>query len=75
MTLLRGEVVMEWPDDAPRAQIVGTPRGRYLRRPLRSLTARECGVSTAVVFSRGLAPVKPIHKAAILTASFRKRLS
>jgi dihydropyrimidinase/dihydroorotase len=34
MTLLRGEVVMEWPDDAPRAQIVGPPRGRYLRRVL-----------------------------------------
>ncbi|HEY7066540.1 MAG TPA: amidohydrolase family protein [Chloroflexota bacterium] len=34
MTLLRGEVVMEWPDDAPKAEIVGPPRGRYLRRPL-----------------------------------------
>ena len=34
LTLLRGEVVMEWPDDAPRAQIVGSPRGRYLRRTL-----------------------------------------
>jgi len=36
MTLLRGEVVMEWPDDAPRAQIVGAPRGRYLRRTLQA---------------------------------------
>jgi dihydropyrimidinase len=34
LTLLRGEVVMEWPDDAPRAQVVGPPRGRYLRRTL-----------------------------------------
>ena len=34
MTLLRGEVVMEWPDEAPKSQIVGAPRGRYLRRPL-----------------------------------------
>jgi dihydropyrimidinase len=34
MTLLRGEVVMEWPDDAPKARIVGAPRGRYLRRAL-----------------------------------------
>jgi hypothetical protein len=34
MTLLRGAVVMGWPDDAPRAQIVGPPRGRYLRRAL-----------------------------------------
>jgi dihydropyrimidinase len=35
MTLLRGQVVMEWPDDAPRAQIVGPPCGRYLKRVLR----------------------------------------
>jgi hypothetical protein len=36
MTLLRGEVVVEWPDDAPTALIVGPPRGRYLRRSLSS---------------------------------------
>ena len=40
MTLLRGEVVMEWPDDAPKAQIVGPPRGRYLRRAL-GVSAQE----------------------------------
>lgn len=32
MTMLRGRVIAEWPDDAPRPQIVGEPFGRYLPR-------------------------------------------
>ena len=32
MTILRGEVMVEWPDGEPRAKIVGKPKGQYLRR-------------------------------------------
>lgn len=36
MTILRGVVQMEWPDDASHRRIVGTPDGRYLKRSLSS---------------------------------------
>lgn len=32
MTILRGKVIAQWPDDAPRPEIVGEPRGRYIPR-------------------------------------------
>ncbi|MBI4319387.1 MAG: amidohydrolase family protein [Chloroflexi bacterium] len=32
MVILRGNVVMDWPADAPRARMVGEPIGRYLPR-------------------------------------------
>ncbi|MBI3076142.1 MAG: amidohydrolase family protein [Deltaproteobacteria bacterium] len=32
MTILRGQVIMRWKDGDPRAEIVGKPQGRYLRR-------------------------------------------
>lgn len=34
MTILRGKVVMEWPEREPRAKIVGEPMGRYIPRKL-----------------------------------------
>jgi dihydropyrimidinase/dihydroorotase len=35
MTILRGQVVMEWPEGAPRAKILGDkPSGRYIPRKL-----------------------------------------
>ena len=36
MTLVRGNVVMEWPEDSPRAQVTGASPGRYIRRQLDS---------------------------------------
>jgi dihydropyrimidinase/dihydroorotase len=33
MTILRGNVIAEWKDGAPRAEIVGEPIGRYIPRP------------------------------------------
>ncbi|MBI4523017.1 MAG: dihydroorotase family protein [Deltaproteobacteria bacterium] len=32
MTVLRGEVIMEWKEGAPRAEIVGRPNGKYIPR-------------------------------------------
>ncbi|MBI2831893.1 MAG: amidohydrolase family protein [Chloroflexi bacterium] len=32
MTILRGNVMMEWPEGEPRARIVGKPDGKYLPR-------------------------------------------
>lgn len=32
MVVLRGDVVMEWPKEEIRPKIIGTPKGRYLRR-------------------------------------------
>jgi dihydropyrimidinase len=32
MTLVRGNIVMEWPEDAPRASVTEKSLGRYLRR-------------------------------------------
>lgn len=32
MTILRGDVVMEWPDGEPRARIIGSPKGEYIPR-------------------------------------------
>jgi len=32
MTILRGDVVMEWPDGEPRPRIVGEPKGEYIPR-------------------------------------------
>ncbi len=32
MTIIGGEVVMEWKEGASRAEIVGSPRGKYFRR-------------------------------------------
>ncbi len=34
MTILRGNVMMEWPEGEPRARIVGKPLGQYLARKL-----------------------------------------
>lgn len=34
MTILRGQVSMEWPEGEPKARIVGEPNGRYLHRSL-----------------------------------------
>ncbi|MBI4524622.1 MAG: amidohydrolase family protein [Deltaproteobacteria bacterium] len=34
MTILRGEVIMEWKDNSPRAEIVGSPGGKYVRRSM-----------------------------------------
>jgi dihydropyrimidinase len=34
MTLVRGNVVMEWPENSPRAQVTGTSPGQYVRRQL-----------------------------------------
>lgn len=34
MTILRGQVMMEWPDGEPRPKIVGQPIGRYIPRKL-----------------------------------------
>lgn len=34
MTILRGQVMMEWPDGEPRPKIVGEPMGRYIPRKL-----------------------------------------
>ena len=34
MTVLRGQVVMEWPEGVPRARVIGPPTGQYLRRRL-----------------------------------------
>lgn len=36
MTILRGQVVMEWPDGEPRPKILGEPIGRYIPRKLAS---------------------------------------
>ena len=36
LTMLRGRVIAEWPDDAPRARVVGEPFGHYLPRKARS---------------------------------------
>ena len=36
MTILRGQVMMEWPDGAPRPKIVREPIGRYIPRKLAS---------------------------------------
>jgi dihydropyrimidinase/dihydroorotase len=32
MTLVRGKIVMEWPDGAPRAKVTDASPGQYLRR-------------------------------------------
>ncbi|MFC1979460.1 dihydroorotase family protein [Chloroflexota bacterium] len=32
MTILRGNVLMEWPDNAPRPRIIGKPIGKYIPR-------------------------------------------
>ena len=32
MTILRGDVLMEWPDGEPRPRIIGNPGGKYLPR-------------------------------------------
>jgi dihydropyrimidinase len=32
MTLVRGNIVMEWPDDAPRAKVTEASPGQYLKR-------------------------------------------
>ena len=34
MTVLRGQVVMEWPEGEPRARVIGSPTGQYLKRRL-----------------------------------------
>jgi dihydroorotase-like cyclic amidohydrolase len=34
MTLVRGQVVMEWPEGEPRAKVTAASVGRYLRRRL-----------------------------------------
>jgi dihydropyrimidinase len=34
MTLVRGNIVMEWPEDAPRAMVTEASTGQYLRRSL-----------------------------------------
>ncbi|MGH7793790.1 MAG: dihydroorotase [Candidatus Binatia bacterium] len=36
MTLVRGNIVMEWPEDAPRAKVTDASPGEYLRRQLAS---------------------------------------
>jgi dihydropyrimidinase len=36
MTILRGQVMMEWPEGERRAKIVGKPIGRYIPRKLAS---------------------------------------
>jgi hypothetical protein len=36
MTILRGQMMMEWPDGERRPKIVGKPMGRYIPRRLRS---------------------------------------
>ena len=38
MTLVRGNIVMEWPEDAPRAKVTDASPGQYLRRELRTTT-------------------------------------
>ena len=32
MVILRGDVVMEWPEHMNKAKIIGVPKGRYLPR-------------------------------------------
>jgi hypothetical protein len=32
MTLVRGNIVMEWPDDAGRAKVTDAFQGQYVRR-------------------------------------------
>lgn len=34
MTILRGNILMEWPDGEPRWKIVGKPVGKYIPRKL-----------------------------------------
>jgi hypothetical protein len=34
MTVVRGNIVMEWPEGAPRAMVTETSTGQYLRRQL-----------------------------------------
>jgi len=34
MTILRGQVMMEWPEGEPKAKIVGKPMGKYIARQL-----------------------------------------
>ena len=34
MTILRGHVMMEWPEGEPKAKIVGKPMGKYIARQL-----------------------------------------
>jgi len=34
MTLVRGNIVMEWPDDAGRAKVTDAFQGQYVRRQL-----------------------------------------
>ena len=36
MTLVRGNIVMEWPENSPRAQVTGASPGQYIRRQLDS---------------------------------------
>jgi dihydroorotase-like cyclic amidohydrolase len=35
MTLVRGNIVMEWPDGEPRAKVTDTSVGQYLKRQLK----------------------------------------
>jgi dihydropyrimidinase len=32
MTIVRGNIVMEWPDNTPRAKVTDASPGQYLRR-------------------------------------------
>ena len=38
MTVVRGNIVMEWPEGAPRAMVTETSTGQYLRRQLSRTT-------------------------------------
>jgi dihydroorotase-like cyclic amidohydrolase len=38
MTVVRGNIVMEWPESAPRAIVTETSTGQYLRRQLSRTT-------------------------------------
>jgi dihydropyrimidinase/dihydroorotase len=40
MTLVRGNIVMEWPEGAPRATVTEASVGQYVRRQLAAATAR-----------------------------------
>ena len=35
MTLVRGNIVMEWPDGEPRAKVTDASVGQYLKRRLK----------------------------------------
>jgi hypothetical protein len=40
MTLVRGRIVMEWPEGAPRATVTEDSAGQYVRRHLSAANER-----------------------------------